>query len=176
MQLFLCLSWHSVLCMSVFWSHGWPGKNTRSNFTNFSCLLHVAMARSSAGNAMHQFTSGLWMTSRFHIIGHMAHHCLYSKQRGIAWQSKLLYWFNQILLSDKIKVLNVLCTPLSVMGQCTKGIFDRSEFKVTCNISPTISGQLLVVIVIDYLLVIYEPHDIWPTVYLHHWQWWDQVC
>jgi len=25
-----------------------------------------------------------------------------------------------------------------------KGIFDRSEFKVTCNISLTISGRLLV--------------------------------
>jgi len=28
--------------------------------------------------------------------------------------------------------------------KCTKGIFDRSKFKVTCDISPTISGWLLV--------------------------------
>jgi len=28
--------------------------------------------------------------------------------------------------------------------KCTKGIFDRSKFKVTCDISPTICGWLLV--------------------------------
>jgi len=35
--------------------------------------------------------------------------------------------------------------------KCTKGIFDRSKFKVTHDISPTISGWLLVLITIDEL-------------------------
>ena len=34
--------------------------------------------------------------------------------------------------------------------KCTKGIFDRSKFKVTRDISPTISGWLLVFTVVTY--------------------------
>jgi len=40
----------------------------------------------------------------------------------------------------------------------TKGIFDRSKFKVICDISPTISGWLIVIINIIILFIVSYGH------------------
>jgi len=51
--------------------------------------------------------------------------------------------------------------------KCTKGIFDRSEFKVTHNISPTISGWLLVkfVIVMEAISREFRVALLWVLLY-----------